>query len=476
VVLGSLHSPDLTSVTGGVGVITVNWTAPSEGLSIDSYAITTTPDTGAHTCTDTTSPYVCELTGLAAGDYTVTITAMSSGGSTSDVTSDSVTVTEEAGTVDPPTSVTATGGNGLVTVTWAAPTGVTVDHYTITVSPMEGTGTGNLPTVCDDVPGNADDLSCTVTELNPGTEYTFTVTLHTEASGGLQSEASATATAGPPGTPTGVTATVLGPRSIIVAFTAPVNTSGITEYRVQSTPGGLVCTVASLAFRSCRFDNLVNGQVYTFTAMAVGAGDMGISTSEASAAYTLNPALPATVPVSAGTLGSSKGTRLALGQITNLTGQFYRPNTPLTFGIYPGPNVRGFRTANTSGAFIAPLAIPTNLGTGTRTIVVAGLNNLGVMRYMTLRITVFRPSASAGGGAVLPGSGSTPSTGANGSSSGSGMTVGGSAALPTTGNSITSVILAGFGILLAGLSAIAVTYGTMAWRRRKVMRTLTPAS
>ncbi|MDQ1654763.1 MAG: hypothetical protein QOI35_3963, partial [Cryptosporangiaceae bacterium] len=272
---------------------------------------------------------------------------------------------------------------------------------------------------------------------------------------------------------TAVTAQVLGPRSIIVGWTAPSSTAGIASWRVQSTPGGVLCNQTNVAFRSCRFDNLVNGTRYTFKVMAIGDGDMGMSTSDASAVYTLNPALPGTVPASNGTLTSSRGTNLKLGQITTIGGQFYRPNTPLTIGIYPGPSVRGNPSATASGAFSVALAIPTNIGTGVRTIVVAGLNNAGVMRYMTLRINVTRPSAA--GGAVIPGGASTPE-GGNGTSTGSGMTVGGSAALPTTGNSITSVILAGFGILLAGLAAIGATYGAVAWRRRKFARDLTPAS
>jgi titin len=473
VTLTGLNAPVITQVTGGQNMITVTWTGPTTGLPVDHYVVTTDPDSGEHTCTDDASPFTCQLTGIVGGDYTVTVTAFTAGELSSQDTSDTVTVTDAPSSVDPPTIGSVIAGPGAAILTWTAPNGVTVDHYHVTVDPNTGTGTDNLPSICADVSGDAapQDLACLLDKLTPGVEYTATVTLFTAAEGGLQSEATSDPfKVGPPGAPGGVDAQILGPRSVIVAWTAPQNLgAGIQSYRVVSTPNNTVCLQTNTAFRSCRFDNLVNGLAYTFKVGAVGVGNTGTTWSDSSASFTLWPALPSAVPKANGTLTSSAGTRLGLGQTTNIAGSGFRPNTPLTLGIYPGPNIRLRTTTNSSGGFKVAVQIPANIGTGGRTIAVAGLNPSGNMRYMTLAITVIKKAAI--GGAVVPGGAVTPSTGVPHP----GLSVA-SAALPITGSAMTTLLLGGFGILLAGLTAVAVTYNTVARRKRKVVPAPTPAS
>jgi GH25 family lysozyme M1 (1,4-beta-N-acetylmuramidase) len=88
-----------------------------------------------------------------------------------------------------PTGVTGEPGNGLVTVSWIAPavsTGGPITGYTATASPGGRT--------CS----TSGALSCVVTELTNGTDYTFTVRASNAAGQGLPSSPSAPVRPGPP--------------------------------------------------------------------------------------------------------------------------------------------------------------------------------------------------------------------------------------------------------------------------------------
>jgi hypothetical protein len=194
-----------------------------------------------------------------------------------------------------PTSVSATSAViAQSDVTWTAPTasgGAAITGYRVTSSPGGRT--------CTTTSG----LSCTVTGLEPGTSYTFTVEAENSYGFSLASDASSSVTTPTtvPGAPTGVSATDAANGQSVVSWTAPADTGGtsITGYTVTSS-GGQTCswTTGDL---SCTVTGLTNGTSYAFTVTATNARGTG---SASSASNSVTPVAPPT-PVASTTPGTS---------------------------------------------------------------------------------------------------------------------------------------------------------------------------
>lgn len=149
---------------------------------------------------------------------------------------------------------------------------------------------GGITHTCNDSP-------CTITGLDNGTSYTFTV--HAHKAQGDSSESSSVTVAAPPGAPTEVSVTG-GNRQATVSFTAPASNGGspITGYTVTSSPGGITKTCDG---GPCIITGLGNGTSYTFTVHATSAGG---DSAEFSATTSVTPAStpsgPDSVTVTAG--------------------------------------------------------------------------------------------------------------------------------------------------------------------------------
>ena len=262
----------VTAVPGNLSA-TVTWVAPTSdgGSAITGYTVTSSP--GGFTC-KATQGSSCTVTGLTNGTgYTFTVKAENAIGSS--VASSASTSVSPAGPSGAPTNVIATPGNAQANVSWTAPTsngGSAITGYTVTSSPGGFTCTSKT-------------TSCTVTGLTNGTGYTFTVNATNAIDNSPASSASTSVTpAGPPGSPTMVSATTGNTRAS-VTWTAPASNGGsaITGYTVTSSPGGFTCTTAST---SCSVTGLTNGTGYTFTVKATNS--VG-SSSASSASNSITP-------------------------------------------------------------------------------------------------------------------------------------------------------------------------------------------
>jgi 5'-nucleotidase len=216
-----------TSVTGVAGdeKVTVSWVAPvgTAFQPITGYTATASP--GGAECTSVGTALTCEVTGLTNGtEYTFTVAAANlKGDSAASAASTGVT---PVAVPDAPTAVTAAAADETATVSWTAPAadnGSAITGYTVTADPGGATCT------------TEGALTCDVTGLTNGTEYTFTVV----ATNGIgDSEASAPSegvtpigVADAPSKPTGVA----GNKQVVLSWTAPADTGGtpITDYLVQ---------------------------------------------------------------------------------------------------------------------------------------------------------------------------------------------------------------------------------------------------
>ncbi|CAB4775275.1 unannotated protein [freshwater metagenome] len=229
------------------------------------------------TCTVTSAPLTCDLTGLTNGvQYSVQISA--SNGTYASYAGYPSLVTPRA-MAGAPTGVSAVRGSGQATVSWSAPLsdgGSTIISYTANAYD----GSGNLIASCN---ATAPDLSCVVAGLTNGTSYTFKVVATNGNGAGTLSGATAALLVGVVSdAPTDVTATS-GNQSAAISWTAPTNTGGvsITGYTVTASPGGATCTTTGT---TCTVPGLTNKTAYVFTVVATNAvGDSSPSTASSSA-------------------------------------------------------------------------------------------------------------------------------------------------------------------------------------------------
>jgi fibronectin type 3 domain-containing protein len=185
-----------------------------------------------------------------------------------------------------PTGVSATRGDGQVTLRWTAPVsngGSPVTGYTATGTPGGATCTTTGAT------------TCVVTGLANGTTYAFTVTA-TNAIG--TSAPSTPVSATPAAVPGATTALVLTPGNATVglSWTAPASTGGtvITGYRIyRGTSSGTETLLTTLGNVTTFADNAVaNGTTYYYQVSAVNDVGEGARSGEQSARPATLPGVP----------------------------------------------------------------------------------------------------------------------------------------------------------------------------------------
>jgi alpha-tubulin suppressor-like RCC1 family protein len=283
--------PTGVGATPGNALAVVTWNAPSSdgGSAITGYVVattdTTTPGNGGQTCTWSSGPLTCTVTGLTNGDaYTFRAYALNKAGSGS--LSPSSTAVTPFTVPGAPTGVSAVPGNDTALVSWTTPNngGEAINHFTVTATDQTAGHGGQTCTA-----GLSAHPSCTVTGLTDGDDYTFTVTATSAAGTGAASQPSTgvTPVGVAPGAPTGASATP-GTQSASVNWNAP-NDGGspITGYLVtaadSTTPGngGQTCAWTSGPL-TCTVSGLTTGDSYTFTVTATNNYGTGPSSQPSS--------------------------------------------------------------------------------------------------------------------------------------------------------------------------------------------------
>jgi LPXTG-motif cell wall-anchored protein len=106
---------------------------------------------------------------------------------------------------------------------------------------------------------------------------------------------------------------------------------------------------------------------------------------------------PASVPASSGKLAVPSGPggtgSVVKGQKVTLHGTGYAPNSLVSVLIYSTPQVLTTVMTDSSGSFTVQVTVPAGLPDGHHTLVAAGADPSGNMRYLTLPVTVTAGSA-----------------------------------------------------------------------------------
>ncbi len=182
---------------------------------------------------------------------------------------------------DPPTNVSATGGNGTATVSFTPPVvngGAPITGYTATCTSSDGGVSGSE---------SSGGTQFTVLGLTKGHTYQCTVVAMNVVGPSVPSAASNTfVLATVPGSPTNVAATP-GVQNAVVTWDAPASDglSPIVSYSVKASPGGQNATV-SAPDTHATVTGLTPGATYTFTVTATNGIGTG-APSAASSAVTL---------------------------------------------------------------------------------------------------------------------------------------------------------------------------------------------
>ncbi len=333
-------TPTGLTATAGNGIVTLGWANPSDP-SILRYRYRQSTDGGATfgafvtiagSGANTTSHIV---TGLTNGStYTFEIQAQRSFGwspSSNRASAALLTAPPVA-----PTVLTATAGNGIVTLEWENPNDTNITAYRYRQSTDGGATFGAFVTIAG---SGASTTSHVVGQLTNGTAYTFEIQAQNTVGWSASSNQDTATPIEPLGAPTSLTATA-GNAQVTLGWANPNDTS-ITAYRYrQSTNGGVSFGVfATIAGSGANTTShvviqLTNGTAYTFEIQAQRSAVWSASSNQAAATPIAPPDSPLNLTATAG-----NGTAIlgwAEPDDASITAYRYRQSTDggTTFGAF----------------------------------------------------------------------------------------------------------------------------------------------
>lgn len=159
--------------------------------------------------------------------------------------------------------------------------------------------------------------------------------------------------------------------------------SGGATHICQTDPATRTCTAPAQP-----------GLTYSLSVHAVDSAGNDGEWSELVPIGTFDP--PAAVPASDGALQAPEGVAggIAPGETVTITGTGYKPNSVVTVLIYSTPQVLTTVVTDGTGSFSVEITVPAGLSVGQHTLVAAGIDPSGALRYMTLPVTVTEDGAA----------------------------------------------------------------------------------
>jgi titin len=295
-------APQSLAATAGSGSVSLTWTPPATngGAAVTGYNIYRGTSTGGESATPVATNVAATSftdTGLVNGTtYFYTVAAVNSAGVSPQSNEASATpVLVQATVPSAPQSLTATGSNGSVSLSWNAPSsdgGSPITGYDV----YRGTSPGGESATA--LATNVSTRNFTDASAVNGTAYYYTVAAVNAVGVSPQSnEASATPQATVASVPSGLVASG-GNGSVVLSWAVPVSDGGspITGYDVYrgTSPGGESATPVATNVATTGFTDtgVVNGTTYYYRVAAVNGVGVSPQSGEASA----TPKQPATAP------------------------------------------------------------------------------------------------------------------------------------------------------------------------------------
>jgi hypothetical protein len=285
-------APTGVSATAGVGQVTLAWTPVSGATSYNVYwSIYSWVTTSAGMkIANATSPYT--HSGLASGTpYYYIVTAVNSSGESA---ASSVVSATPTALLSVPTGVSATAGDGQVTLAWTQVSGAT--SYNVYWSLSSGVTTSNGTKITNVT------SPYTASALTNGTTYYYIVTaVNNTGESAASSQVSATPQIPISGAPTGVSATA-GAGQVTISWNS---VTGAMSYNIyySATPGVTTSNGTKITNVTSPYtaSALTNGTTYYFRITAVNSSGESAASSQVSATPQIPiPAAPTGVSASAG--------------------------------------------------------------------------------------------------------------------------------------------------------------------------------
>lgn len=347
--LGLPDEPGIAELRYASGSITVSWSEPilDGGSPVVTYVVTASP--GGKTCA--TDQLECTVSGLTNGtEYTFTVKARNKVGlGPASEPSDPIAPWAAPSA---PTGIKAAADEGSAIVSWTAPTNTDFDTTSYVATSEPGGFSCEITA----------EVECTVSGLDNGVGYTFTVVATNYSGSSKASAASAVATPRTtPDAPQQVVPRVIS-TGIEVNWIAPEFDGGakISFYTATAQPGDLTCVSSAT---SCVVKGLTRGVDYTVTVTASNVAGASADSEELD-------------PVSFGAVPSKPNSVFAIAGPGEITVSWARP---LDTG---GSEIAYYVAESTPGGFVCVVegqsCVITGLTNGTKyTFTVRAANDFG---------------------------------------------------------------------------------------------------
>jgi fibronectin type 3 domain-containing protein len=261
----TIYPPGNLTATAGAGNVTLNWSAVSGASSYAVYrGIVSNGPYSLITSSDTATSFL--NTGLTNGTvYYYVVAAIANGILSANSTQVS------AMPLALPGNLTATAGNGNVTLAWSVAAGAS--NYTIQRSTTSGSGYTTLAT-------GVTATTFKDTSAANGTTYYYVVTANNSSGSSTSAQVSATP-APPPLAPTNLTATP-GNTTVALAWTASANATTYLVLR-GTTSGGETTLATGITSTNFTDTGLTNGVTYYYVVSASNSAGASPDSAEVSA-------------------------------------------------------------------------------------------------------------------------------------------------------------------------------------------------
>ena len=277
---GAPEAPTNLTATPGNAVVTLTWTASAGATGYNVKRATTSGGPYTQLAAPTSSGYT-DSSVINGVTYYYVVSTLTAAGESANSAQVSATPSAQSMAPPPPTNLTATPGNAVVTLTWTASAGAT--GYNVKRATTSGGPYTQLA-----APSSNGYTDSSVTN---GTTYYYVVSA-INSTGESANSAQVSATPGapsvPPPAPTNLTATA-GDTQVSLTWSA---SSGATSYNVKrsGTSGGPYTQIAAPTSTSYTDTALTNGTTYYYVVSATNS--TGESANSAQVVAVPNPPAP----------------------------------------------------------------------------------------------------------------------------------------------------------------------------------------